>query len=153
MESSGREYNKLYDGTRIMYRQRSGINVSTTINGDEITITRTTPYIRGPVIIDTYKFRGNITDIELFPISHTIEVINGTGYFYRYEVKDLTYDGSTYKLDGTETVAEFGKNMKVTWWEGYRLGWVYASGSMYVKSEKITTDHVMFNVRLFDPPP
>lgn len=148
---SGREYNKLFDGTTQINRDVQSINVTTDIENDLVTITRTTPYKRGPVIVDTYKFDGKIDDIELFPISHTIEIFNGTGYFYKYEVKDLTYDGDTFKLDGTQTAMKFGKNMKVTWWENYRLGWVYKTGSMYVKSDKIDSDYVSYKVRLFDP--
>ena len=115
-------------------------------------IRRKTPYIRSPVIIDTWNFDGNIKDIKQFPISHTVEVINGTGFYYKYEVKDLDYSGDSFKLDGSQTHMDFEKNMKVTWWDNYRLGWIYKSGSMYVKSEKITDDYVKFNVRLFDPP-
>lgn len=148
---AGREYNKLYDGTSLMNRDLSGIKIDTTYTSDTIIIKRTTPFKRGPVIIDTYLFEGGIDNIELFPISHTVEVFNATGKFYQYEVRDLTYDGPTFKLDGKQTYQEFGKNMKVSWWEGYRLGWIYKSGSMYVKSEKIDSDYEKFEVRLFDP--
>jgi len=152
---AGREYNKLMDGSSNMYRDRRGITLETLVNNltNTTTIIRTTPYQRGPVIKDTYFFDGKVTDKELFPIYHKVEVYNATGYYYRYEVRDLTYDGPTFKLDGNQTMQEFGRNMKVTWWDDYRLGWVYKSGSMYVKSEKITSDYVSFNVRLFDPPP
>jgi len=150
---SGREYNKLMDGSSNMNRRTSEIEVLTNI--DEIqnttTITRRTPYIRGPVVVDTWYFDGKLTDKEQFPTEHIIEVYNGTGYYYKYEVRDLVYDGDTFKLDGKQTEMSFGRNMKVTWWEGYRLGWVYKQGSMYIKSEKLASDYEKFNVRLFDP--
>lgn len=150
---SGREYNYLYDGTTKLNRQLSATYINTTINETEetVTITRYTKYIKGPVIIDTYFFDGNLDDVELFPISHKIEIFNGTGFYYRYDVKELTYDGDTFKLDGNQISMNFGKNMKVTWWEGYRIGWIYKAGSMYVKSEKLQSDYETFDVRLFDP--
>ena len=150
----GREYNKLLRGNTLQYRDlQKGIIIDTNINevDETVTIRRFTPYKYGAEIIDTWFFAGNITNVEQVPTYHTVEVFNGTGLYYKYEVRDLTYDGDTFKLDGKQTSMNFGKNMKVSWWEGYRLGWIYSSGSMYVKSEKITSDYVKFNVRLFDP--
>ena len=149
-EVAGREFNYLFDGTTKLYRDVSNIEVKTWNDSTKVWIQRITPYKRGPIIIDTYEFDGSVSDIELFPINHTVEIFNGTSYFYKYSVKDLTYDGPTFKLDGKQTFMSFGKNMKVTWWEDYRLGWVYKSGSMYVKSEKLS-DYEKFDVRLFDP--
>ena len=109
---SGREYNKLMDGTSNMNRDVSNIFVEEIFRNEtgqfyfrdgefvdnsllypnleleigESQIGRKTPYIRGPVIIDTYYFDGTIDDIELFPISHTVEIINGSGKYYRYKV-------------------------------------------------------------------
>ena len=148
---SGREYNKLLDGTKLMYRKSSGIEINYSINDMNVIITRFTPYIRGPKIKDTYVFIGDVKDVELFPISHKIEIFNATGYYYKYEVKDLVYSGETFKLDGTQTIQSFGRNMEVEWWEGYRLGWIYKNGNMYIKSEKIDSDYKVFDVRLFDP--
>ena len=148
---SGREYNKLIDGTSNMNRITKEITVENFETENGLTIIRTTPYIRGPIIRDIYYFDGNIKDIELFPISHKVEVINATGYYYKYEVRDLVYNGDTFKFDGEQISQEFGRNMKVTWWDNYRLGWVYKTGSMYVKSEKIESDYEVFDVRLFDP--
>jgi len=147
---AGREYNKLYDGSSLMNRDVSNIKVETTYNQDTIIIKRTTPFKRGPVVIDTYLFDGKNDDIELFPISHEVEIFNASGKFYRYEVKDLVYDGETFKLEN-QTSMGFGRNMKITWWKDYRLGWVYKTGSMYVKSEKLDSDYEVFDVRLFDP--
>jgi len=150
---AGREYNYMFDGASKMYRSKAGIvmDPQLDIEKNTTTVIRTTPYIRGPVIVDTYVFDGKVDNIELFPISHTVEIYNATGYYYKYDVRDLTYDGDTFKFDKDTTSMNFGKNMKVEWWEGFRLGWVYKSGSMYVKSEKIDSDYAKFNIRLFDP--
>ena len=148
---SGREYNTLLDGTTKLYRDSNGISIEQFNDSNSVTIKRNTQYKRGPLVVDTYYFEGDVTSIELFPISHTVEIFNGTGYFYKYEVKDLDYSGETFKLDGVQTSQAFGFNMKVEWWEDYRLGWIYSNGNMYIKSEKIDTDYVKYDVRLFDP--
>ena len=147
---SGREYNKLFDGTSQMNRDTSGVYVNTTISGMDVWINRYTPYIRGPVIIDTYHYKGDIADKTLFPISHKIEVINGSGFFYRYEVRDLDYSGDTYKLNG-ETVLLFGNNMKVELNPNYRWAWVYKIGIVRAQYD-INSDYEIFYARLFDPP-
>jgi len=147
---SGREYNKLFDGTSLMYRRPSEITREITfdLESNTTTIVRTTPYIRGPVIVDTYFFKGNSEDVGLFPIYHKVEIYNGAGKFYRYEVRDLRYIGLRKKLDTTEM--DFGRNMKVTWQDGYRWAWVYANGVLKIQY-KIESDYEVFNVRLFDP--
>ena len=102
---AAREYNKIFDGSSQMNRDVSYIKVETIIDdvANTVTIKRTTPYKREPIIIDTYYFDGKINSIERFPISHKIEILNGSGYFYRYEVRDLKYTGITYKLSGLRT--------------------------------------------------
>ena len=145
---SGREYNRLFDGTSRMNRRASSITVETVIGNNNVTITRTTPYIRGPVIIDTYYFEGNMTDKKMFPIFHKVEVFNGSGFFYRYEVRDLEYDGDTEKMDGN--YMKFGKDMVVSWQKDYRWAWVYKTGILKVQYD-IPTDYEVYDVRLFDP--
>jgi len=149
-EVSGREYNNIFDGTSKMNRDVSNIKIDTTYDGNEVTIKRTTPYKRGPVIVDTYTFDGDIEDIELFPISHQVEIFNGSGFFYRYEVRELEYSGETKKLEG-ETSLSFGKNMKVDIAPDYRWAWVYSSGIVKAQYD-LDTDYETFNVRFFDPP-
>ena len=148
---SGREYNKLMDGSSLMYRDVSNIKVDTIIDDvlNTVTIKRTTPYIRGPVIVDTYFFDGNIADVKLFPISHTIEVFNASGKFYRYELKDLDYSGDTLKLSG-EIELNFGMNMKVELEPNYRWGWIYSYGGVRVQYS-IPSDYEIYNIRFFDP--
>jgi hypothetical protein len=152
---SGREYNRMFDGSTQMNRRASQIKVETFYDNDEIVkIVRTTPYIRGPVIVDTYTFDGKVTDITLFPISHQIEIHNGSGYFYRYSVDELVDVPPKKKLVDGETVHSFGRNMKVEWSPGYNwawLGWPYGSDSMAVQY-KLKSDYETFNARLFDPP-
>lgn len=146
---SGREYNKLFDGTSLMYRDVSSIKIDTKIEGNKTWIIRNTTYQRGPKIVDTYYFDGNINSVEMFPISHTVEIYNGSGYFYRYEVRDLEYSGETKKLDVNSM--NFGKNMKVEWQEkNKRWARVYKSGILKVQYD-IPTDYEKYEVRLFDP--
>ena len=152
----GREYNRLFDGTSQMNRYVSGIEVETDIDNvsETVTIKRTTPYWRGPVIVDTYFFDGKVDDVELFPISHTIEIFNGTGYYYRYTVDDLTGVPDKTKLTDV-TLLNFGRNMKVELNPDYRwawIGWPYGGDSVSAQYD-IDSDYEVFHVRLFDPAP
>jgi len=147
---AGREYNSLFDGSSKMNRVSKSIVVDTQINEEtnEVVVTRHTEYIRGPTVIDTYLFNSEITSIEMFPISHTVEVIGGKDFFYRYEVRDLVYDGPTnYKATSP---ASFGRNMKVTWQDGYNWAHIYKAGILKAQY-KIESDYEVFEVRLFDP--
>lgn len=146
---SGREYLSLFDGASKMNRNLSGIQIDTIVNENNVAIIKMTPYIRGPMIVETYLFDGSISDVELFPVSHEVEVINGKGYFLRYEVKDLVYNGITYKLSG-ETVLSFGRKMKVELNPNYRWAWVYASGTVRAQYD-IPSNVETYNFRLFDP--
>lgn len=148
----GREYNKLFDGSTRMNRRASDIFIEMITAPNSLTIKRTTPYIRGPVIVDTYYFLGNITAKERFPIYHRVEVFNGSGYLYRYIVDDLYDTGPKRKLGG-ETYLDFGKDVSVELHSGYRwawIGWPYGSDSLTAQYD-ILTDYEVFNVRLFDP--
>jgi len=147
---SGREYNSLFDGSSKMNRISSKITVNISINEsvNTTTIIRITPYIRGPVIVDTYLFDGKITDKELFPVYHTVEIFNGSGFFYRYEVRDLVYGGESKKLD--TNYMEFGRNMKVEWTDKYRWARIYKSGILKVQYD-IPSDYEKYKVKLFDP--
>lgn len=147
---SGREYNKLFDGSTKLNRNLGGTYTETFIDNISLTTTivRTTNYIRGPKIVDTYLFDGTITSVELFPISHIVEIFNGSGYFYRYEVRNLVYDGKSKKIDTSSM--SFGRNMKVEWDSGFRWARVYKSGILKVQYD-VKSDYEKFNVRLFDP--
>ena len=145
---SGREYNLLFDGASKMYRSPSNIEIEYYNTSNTMTIIRKVPYLRGPVIKDTYFFNGELTDVENFPIFHTVEIYNASGYYYRYEVRDLVYDGESKKLEGTDYF--FGRNMKVEWQDGYRWARVYKSGILKVQYD-IPSDYEIYSVRLYDP--
>ena len=146
---SGREYNSLFDGNSKMKRDLSNTEVTHKLSDYEFIAIRTTKYQRGPVVKDIYYFQTHTDDVTLFPVSHTVEIINGTGFFYRYEVRNLDYDGESLNLNSTSM--DFGLNMKVEWDEGYRWAKVYKSGILKVQYD-IKSDREIFNVRLFDPP-
>jgi hypothetical protein len=149
---SGREYNRLFDGTKQLYRDAQNVRVNNYSNGDEFVIQRTTPYKRGPIIIDTYVFSGDVNDIEQFPIDHNVCVFNGKDYFYRYSLDDLKDTGDKRKLT-TETSLSFGLNMKVEFEPGYRWAWIgypYGSDSFSAQYD-IDSDFECFSMRFFDP--
>ena len=145
---SGREYGRLFDGTKKMYRSAGAdIKITTKHYANTTEIIRTRKYIRGPVEVETWFFSGT-EDINLFPVFHKIEIYNASGRFYRYEARDLVYEGKAKKLEGTEFA--FGRNMKVRWDEGYNWARVYKSGILKVQY-KIKSDYEVFQIRLFDP--
>lgn len=146
---SGREYNKLFDGSSQLYRDVDSIEIKRFNDSNKFTIQRYTSYKKGPLIIDEYVFDGDIEDIKQFPISHTVKIVNGSGYFYRYEVKDLQYNGVREKLFVNNM--NFGYNMKVEWQTPYRWAWIYASGTLRIQYD-IESNYEEFQVRLFDPP-
>ena len=139
----GREYNRLFKGTSSIYRDVGGITIDSSINEElnKTTIIRKTPYKREPIIVDTYIFDGTVNDLEQFPISHTVEIFNGVGFFYRYEVRDLIHDGTSGSLDTLSM--DLGRNMQVTWQEGYRWARLYKSGKLKVQYD-IPTYHEKF---------
>ena len=151
---SGIEYNRLFNGTKIVYRDRSSIKRETYINQNQKTVTeyRYTKYKNGPIIEDYYFYRGDTNSKEMFPVYHKVIISNGTGFFYRYTVDRLTGTGPKRKLNG-ETELSFGLKMKVLLHPNYRwawIGWPYGSDSLSAQY-KIESDYEIFNVRLFDP--
>ena len=153
---SGREYNSMWDGTSKMNRRASQIVVHTFIDeeNEKIKIERITPYIRGPVIIDTYLFDGRLDDVRLFPVEHNVQILNGSGYIYQYEVKELVYDGPTIK--NIQSPQKFGRKMEVEWQDGNYYSKIYKyrtsdKGKLTIKY-RVTEDDSNYKVRLFDPP-
>lgn len=146
----GREYNKLYDWPSLMNRDLSQTYIDYNLSeiNQKTTITRITTYQRGPVIKDTYLFDGKSVDIEMVPVYHTVEIFNGAGYIYQYEVRDLSYNGVTQKV--YDTSMSFGNNVKVTWDDSYYWATVYESGILKVRY-KLDSDYEKFDVRLYDP--
>ncbi|MFH2027885.1 MAG: hypothetical protein ABIJ08_01990, partial [Nanoarchaeota archaeon] len=151
---AGREYNRIFDGSKIVNRILDSIKIKEyhNANSNTMTITRTTKYSKGMIIEDVYLFDGDDKTKENFPIKHKVTIINGTDYIYRYTVDDLKETGVKRKLTG-ETELSFGMNMKVTLEKGYRWAWIgypYGSDSLSAQYD-ITSDYQTFDVRLFDP--
>jgi len=154
---SAREYNKIFDGSSLIRRRLKDTTVETIINNEtkKVTITRVTPYYNGGMVVDTYSFDGNIKDIELFPIYHTIEFFNmntcgSKGCIFQYEVRDLDYNGTTRVASSPEV---FGKRMKITFQDGYYYAKVFqqkGSDKLLVRY-RIKEDYKKINVRMFDP--
>lgn len=148
---SGAEYISIFEGSSKMNRNLSGIKIETIIDSvnQTVTIIKTTPYIKGPIIRQTYFFIGSVNNKEIFPMYHKVEVINASGKFLRYEVQNLVYSGGTYKLSG-DVLLSFGRSMKVKLNSGYNWAWVYSSGTVRAQYN-INSDYDVFSFRLYDP--
>lgn len=145
--TSGVEYNKLYSGSTSIARNTSNTIVTTKVGNNSVYIYRTAQYKKA-VIKDTYYFDGGLTDVEQFPVYHTVEIFNGTGLTYLYEVQKLVYSGPALTLK--ENSMTFGRNMKVEWDKGFSSATLSKAGKLDVKY-KINSPYQKFNVRLFDP--
>ena len=151
-------YDKMFDGTSRMNRRVSGITRELFVDNETnlSKIVRTTPYIRGPVIIHTWYFDGNKNRKEDIPISETIEIINGSDYIYQYEVRDLDYSGDT--MYATELAEQqdnpykifFGKDTKIEWDDRAYWDKVYKSG-IFKARYRPETDYEIYYIRLLDP--
>lgn len=149
---AGVEEMRLYDGSSIMNRDTSGIVVSSWNDSVFYYIKRITPFIRGPIVEEIWKFKGDITDKEMFPIMHEIHVIGASGKFLRYAIDDLKVYPPKRKLSGETTIA-LGNNMKVDLNPNYRwahIGWPYGADSVSAQYD-INSDFEVFNFRLYDP--
>ena len=150
---SGIEYVNLFDGTKKM-RAKSR-SLETNIGENNITtVIRTANYKDNISTIEIYKFNPGIDDVSLFPVSHSIEVINGDGKILQYEVQKLLYDGDTIK--GITSPQSFGHQMKVEWEDGYYYSKIYKykhrnEGKLTIKY-RIDSANYLKNIRLFDPP-
>jgi hypothetical protein len=140
---SGVESNSLYNGTKSI--SRGTVTISNVTNGNLVTIIRNAKYGK-TTIIDTYTFDGNTKDVELFPVFHTIEIINGIGLIYQYKVDKLLYSGPT-KL-GVTSPQSFGHNMKIEYSDNY---YSKLTNSNLVLKYNVTTNNEIYNIRLFDP--
>ena len=154
----GVEYNKLFSGTKLVYRNllKSNWNAYFDEEQNTTTIIRETVYRHPnvPRIVDTYFIDGKLTAKEKFPVSHSVEIWGGKGLIYQYEVRRLTCNRETEK--GVTSPQSFGKNMKVEWSDGYYYSKVYRYANkneckLLVKY-RITEDYVRLEQRLFDPP-
>lgn len=149
--TSGQEYTILYDGTAKM--RANSRTVETFINDNKTTIIRTANFKDNITAIDTYVFDGNIKDIELFPISHNVRILNGEGKIFLYEVTKLLYTGET--INGITSPQSYGHKMKIEWEAGnyYSRIYKYANkdeGKLSIRY-KLDEPEESFEVRLFDP--
>jgi len=157
---AGREYNRLYDGSSLMNRDRTGIYIETNEDNldveDDFVVMRVTPYQRGATIIDTIFFKGDVQDKVWFPYKHKVEIINGYSSGatrYRYTIDDIYVNTGRYDFNG-ELEAQFGK-LKVVLNKGYiwaKAGWPYGEDSISAQY-LIDSDYEVFEFRMFDPDP
>ena len=144
---SGREYNLLFEGTKSVYRDRKSITLSNYSAGKKLFIQRYTKFKNGCAIIDTYKYSSDSRSIELFPIDHKVLITGCKDKFYRYEVRDLQYEGDKYKLSG-ETSLSFGRQMKVEFEPDYRWARVYKNGVLKIQYD-IPSDYEELIARMY----
>lgn len=150
---SGIEYNDLYKGSSKIPFNKSATNIETILDPstNSTTVIRTS-YYNKTLIKDTYVFSGGISDVQLFPISHSIEVFNGSGLTYQYRLGSFQFDGATTK-NATPPIVLW-KKMKVEWSEGYSKAVLtqnpLKSDSLTVQWP-ITSDYLKVSARLFDP--
>jgi len=149
---TGREYVKLYDGSKLEYRDAKNIEINTVIDDTRITITRNTPYKSGARIIQTYEFDGAIDDVLLFPISHEIKCFNCEGNILQYEVRDLkNYNGETKGLLDVQNIQI--DRMKIEWEEGNYYAKIFQqkSSDKVIVKYRPKSNYETYSIRLFDP--
>lgn len=154
--TSGIEYVNLFDGTAKM--RASGRTLGVETYGNDTIVTRTAQYKNNILVVETYIFQSNTSDVTLFPISHDIRVIGADRperpYILQYEVQKLLYTGETIK--DIESPQEFGHDMQVEWEDGnyYSRIYKYADKDEGKLTVKYRINESIFdkNVRLFDPP-
>jgi len=150
---SGIEYVNLFDGAAKMRAKNRSLE--TIIGEDNITrVTRIANYKDEISTIEIYTFNPNVEDVELFPISHSIQVLNAEGKLLQYEVQKLLYTGET--VWDVSSPQSFGHKMKVEWQDGNYYSRIYKyknrdEGKLTIKY-RIDSDDYSKNVRLFDPP-
>ena len=146
---SGIEYTRIFDGTKLMRAKDRVINY-TLLEGKTMA-ERTSMFKEGIVVDENYEFDNDVVSVESVPISHNVCFTNATGKIFEYMIDKIEYDGNT-----TDIVSpfSFGKNMKLTFQDGwYRAkvyNYKYASDKIKIRY-KIEEDYQCFDVRLFDP--
>lgn len=159
----GEERTILMDGAAKMRASSRVVNSTIDLENNLTTIYRYSFFKNNIVTIDTYKFDGNENSVELFPISHTIQVLNAktaqselnknTEFILVYEVSKLGYYGKTNSNLGQSH--EFDRNMKVEWDKGNYYGRVYKyadrdEGKLEIKY-RVNSNDFSVDARLFDP--
>ncbi len=145
----GIEYVRIFDGTRLMRAKNRTINY---ILLDGITLANRQSSFKERIVIDEiYKFVNEVTNVENVPVSHNICFNNAENKIFEYMIDRIEYDGETKDITSP---FEFGKNMKLTFQEGYYRAKVYnykyATDKIKIRY-RVTEDYQCFDVRLFDP--
>jgi len=139
--TSGIEYNSILNGTKKLALLNCKIN--STLSEDISIINRTCFYNGNVSIVDIYLFNGKIDEKELFPVSHTISIINGQEYKFQYDIKSTKY------VSEINDSFILWKNMMVYYQDGYILKKHTATTINLVYP--IKSDFEVYNIRLFDP--
>ena len=144
---SGYEYTKLYNGSKLISRFNvSGIARDYSI-GDQVVISRTTRFGKGEITVkENWIFDPNATDVESFPINHTIQCLNCKGLILQYEVQKLGYVGLNKDVTSPLTIGR----MKIAWEDGAYLQKLYATDKLWIRYKPTSADQTYW-VRLFDP--
>ncbi len=147
--TSGIEYVRIFDGTRLMRAKNRTINY---ILLDEITIVNRQSSFKERIVIDEiYEFDNEVINVENVPVSHKICFTNAKDKIFEYMIDRIEYDGETKDITSP---FEFGKNMKLTFQDGYYRAKVYnykyATDKIKIRY-RVTDDYQCFDVRLFDP--
>ena len=148
---AGTERTILFDGTKKM--RANSREVESFVVGNLTKVVRTSYFKDNIVAIDTYSFDGSIKNVELYPVQHTVEIINGTGKLFVYEVNDLKYSSIT--LNNIQSPQSYGHKMKVEWGDGNYYSKIFKYkgkdiGKLTIKY-RVETDYKTYFVRLFDP--
>ena len=146
---SGIEYTRIFDGTKLMRAKNRTID--SIIIGSETYAERVSQFKEGIIAVDSYLFNNNVTNVETVPISHKVCFGNAKDKIFEYLISNIEYNGTTRDI---MSQFDFGKNMKITFQDGYYRAKVYnykyASDKIKIRY-RITKDYECFDIRLFDP--
>ena len=149
-ETSGIEYTRIFDGTTLMRAKNR--NISYDIRGNITEWYRKANFKEGIIAEDFVYFNNQATDVEQVPVSHKICFTMATGKIFEYLISDITYNGTSKRITSPFS---FGKNMKVTFQDGYHIAKVVnnkVAKDKIIVRYRINSDYECFSVRLFDPP-
>ncbi len=147
--TSGIEYVRIFDGTRLMRAKNRTIDY--TILDSKTMAGRISSFKDRIIIEDSYDFDNEVINVENVPISHKVCFTNSKGKIFEYMIDRIEYDGETKDITSPFS---FGKNMKLTFQDGYYRAKVYnykyATDKIKIRY-RVTDDYQCFDVRLFDP--
>ena len=142
-----REYSELYNGSRKLSPQL--VRISTHETDHSMNIIREYHYANGALLRDHYFFSGDVDDIQLFPLSHTVELFNAAGLQYRYRATDVK--GIPFTTYTDRHVLQFGR---VKFFIDDRAQSIKTtkSGTVTVKWHA-RESYERFSIRMVDPDP